>query len=101
MVAAAHPHQTWGPVMRISKTCVATVLFAAGLIGPVQAQKAPTPSVPAAPITTGSVPSAAVASVAGGCTNPNALGVARVVEIDTTGRPGLGLEHFKAQDFLR
>jgi peptidoglycan/xylan/chitin deacetylase (PgdA/CDA1 family) len=35
------------------------------------------------------------------CENPNALGVSRVVEIDTTGGPGFGFEHFKAYDFLR
>src|SRR5215472_9397116 len=35
------------------------------------------------------------------CSNPNALGVARVVEIDTTGGPGFGFEHFKSHDFLR
>ncbi len=34
------------------------------------------------------------------CSNPNALGVARVVQIDTTGGPGFGFEHFKAYDFL-
>ena len=35
------------------------------------------------------------------CANPNALGVARVVQIDTTGGPGFGFEHFKSYDFLR
>ncbi len=35
------------------------------------------------------------------CDNPNALGVARIVQIDTTGGPGFGFEHFKAYDFLR
>jgi peptidoglycan/xylan/chitin deacetylase (PgdA/CDA1 family) len=35
------------------------------------------------------------------CTNPDALGIARVVEIDTTGGPGFGFEHFKQLDFLR
>src|ERR1700730_3684726 len=35
------------------------------------------------------------------CNNPNALGVARTVEIDTTGGPGFGFEHFKDLDFLR
>ncbi|CAL8981910.1 Peptidoglycan-N-acetylglucosamine deacetylase [Rhodoplanes serenus] len=35
------------------------------------------------------------------CTNPSALGVSRVVEIDTTGGPGFGFEHFKQHDFLR
>ncbi len=33
--------------------------------------------------------------------NPNMLGVARTVEIDTTGGPGFGFEHFKEHDFLR
>jgi peptidoglycan/xylan/chitin deacetylase (PgdA/CDA1 family) len=35
------------------------------------------------------------------CTNPDALGVGRTVEIDTTGGPGFGFEHFKDLDFLR
>lgn len=33
--------------------------------------------------------------------NPNALGVSRKVEIDTTGGPAFGFEHFKDHDFLR
>ncbi|WP_438277654.1 polysaccharide deacetylase family protein [Nitrobacter sp.] len=33
--------------------------------------------------------------------NPDALGVARVVQVDTTGGPGFGFEHFKQLDFLR
>ena len=41
------------------------------------------------------------APAAAKCDNPNALGVARIVEIDTTGGPGFGFEHFKAYDFLR
>jgi peptidoglycan/xylan/chitin deacetylase (PgdA/CDA1 family) len=43
-------------------------------------------------------PVEAVSSCAG---NPNALGISRVVEIDTTGGPGFGFEHFKSHDFLR
>jgi len=35
------------------------------------------------------------------CKNPNALGVSRVIEIDTTGGPGFGFEHFRQHDFLR
>ena len=35
------------------------------------------------------------------CDKAGALGIARVVEIDTTGGPALGLEHFKQYDFLR
>jgi peptidoglycan-N-acetylglucosamine deacetylase len=34
------------------------------------------------------------------CTNPDALGVSRVVEVDTTGGPGFGFEQYKAYDFL-
>src|SRR5262249_3870054 len=51
----------------------------------------PPPAAQAAPM-----PSAMPTS----CSNPNALGVARVVEIDTTGGPGFGFEHFKSHDFL-
>jgi len=48
-----------------------------------------------------SAPAPARALVVPQCTNPNALGVARTVEIDTTGGPGFGFEHFKQHDFLR
>jgi peptidoglycan/xylan/chitin deacetylase (PgdA/CDA1 family) len=34
------------------------------------------------------------------CQTPGALGVERVVEIDTSGGPGFGFQHFKAYDFL-
>jgi peptidoglycan-N-acetylglucosamine deacetylase len=34
------------------------------------------------------------------CENPDALGVSRTVEIDTTGGPGFGSAQFKAHDFL-
>jgi peptidoglycan/xylan/chitin deacetylase (PgdA/CDA1 family) len=34
------------------------------------------------------------------CANPDALGVSRVVEVDTTGGPGFGFENFKQLDFL-
>ena len=34
------------------------------------------------------------------CANPDALGVSRVVEIDTSGGPGFGFENFKQYDFL-
>jgi peptidoglycan/xylan/chitin deacetylase (PgdA/CDA1 family) len=41
------------------------------------------------------------AATAGCANNPNALGLARIVEVDTTGGPGFGFEHFKDLDFLR
>jgi peptidoglycan/xylan/chitin deacetylase (PgdA/CDA1 family) len=46
-------------------------------------------------------PAPAPAPAKAACANPDALGVARVVEIDTTGGPGFGFEHFKQLDFLR
>jgi len=49
----------------------------------------PSPALAAAPLQ----PKAA-------CANADALGVSRVVEIDTTGGPGFGFEHFKQLDFL-
>src|SRR5450755_1169838 len=43
---------------------------------------------------------AAAAQPKTACATPGALGVSRVVEIDTTGGPGFGFEHFKQFDFL-
>ncbi len=63
-----------------------------------QTPPAKTDAKPAAAAAT-AVPAAAPALAP--CTNPDALGVARVVEIDTTGGPGFGFEHFKQLDFLR
>ena len=70
---------------------------------------APAPKPPAAPA---AAPAPAPAAAAGPpqppmpkvgpvtCNNPNALGLARTVQIDTTGGPGFGMEHFKTHDFL-
>jgi peptidoglycan/xylan/chitin deacetylase (PgdA/CDA1 family) len=64
---------------------------------------APAPVAPPAPAaSTGSAtppPAPKIASAS--CANPDALGVSRVVEIDTTGGPAFGTEHFKQYDFLR
>jgi len=46
-------------------------------------------------------PAPAAAPAKAACANPDALGVGRIVEIDTTGGPGFGFEHFKQLDFLR
>ena len=54
------------------------------------------PAAAAAP-----APAAAPAAAKIPCSNPDALGIGRVVEIDTTGGPGFGFEHFKQLDFLR
>jgi peptidoglycan/xylan/chitin deacetylase (PgdA/CDA1 family) len=67
-----------------------------------QAQPAPAPAQQPqpAPAASASAP-AQVQPARAPCNNPNALGVARTVEIDTTGGPGFGFEHFKELDFLR
>jgi peptidoglycan/xylan/chitin deacetylase (PgdA/CDA1 family) len=77
------------------------------------AEKTSTPAAPAAQLAakadaladvTGTVPAPeakpAPAAAKRACANPNALGIGRVVEIDTTGGPGFGFEHFKQLDFL-
>jgi peptidoglycan/xylan/chitin deacetylase (PgdA/CDA1 family) len=74
-------------------------------LGAASAQRAPNAAPPqatpatATPAPPSRAPAGAVSAPA--CTNPNALGVARTVEIDTTGGPGFGFEHFKQHDFLR
>lgn len=77
-------------------TVVAQASAPARMPPPQKVSAQPTP--PPAP-----QPSLSPAEVVKGppCTNPNALGVSRVVEIDTTGGPGFGFEHFKQYDFLR
>jgi peptidoglycan/xylan/chitin deacetylase (PgdA/CDA1 family) len=70
----------------------------AAQIGAPQPQSAGSLPAPAAP--QAATPTAA-AKPAIPCANPNAMGVSRVVEIDTTGGPGFGSQHFKTFDFLR
>lgn len=60
------------------------------------AKPAATPAAAPAPTKPAPAPAAKAA-----CANPDALGISRIVEIDTTGGPGFGFEHFKQLDFLR
>ena len=88
--------------MRI-KTCLVTAataisvlaIYAVSAQAPAPRKGAPAPAAAPAP----TPPPPAPAKPA--CANPNALGVSRVVAIDTTGGPGFGFEHFKQLDFLR
>ena len=73
------------------------VLAGVTIIGAAQAQRA-LPGAPAVPPAPSPPPGVALSGCPG---NPNALGISRVVEIDTTGGPGFGFEHFKDHDFLR
>ena len=58
-------------------------------------------TAPGAGVTTATAPATAKVNLNANCANPNALGVSRIVAIDTTGGPGFGFEHFKQLDFLR
>ncbi len=46
-------------------------------------------------------PKVPVANNIPACDKPGGMGLSRIVEIDTTGGPGFGFEHFKQYDFLR
>jgi peptidoglycan/xylan/chitin deacetylase (PgdA/CDA1 family) len=72
------------------------------ILGPMPSGPSPTSAPPAAASAPASIPAPAAARAPDPtCKNPNALGVSRTVEIDTTGGPGFGFEHFKMYDFLR
>ena len=81
--------------LAISMSTAGAAVWAQNAPAPVPAA-APPPAAAAAP-----APAPAPVVAKAKCDNPNALGVERVVQIDTTGGPGFGFEHFKAYDFLR
>jgi peptidoglycan/xylan/chitin deacetylase (PgdA/CDA1 family) len=64
------------------------------------AQNTADPTLAAATATDHAGASAPAANI-GVCDKPGGMGLARIVEIDTTGGPGFGFEHFKRYDFLR
>jgi peptidoglycan/xylan/chitin deacetylase (PgdA/CDA1 family) len=61
---------------------------------------APAAGAPAANSSPQSKPAPAATNIPP-CDKPGGMGLARIVEIDTTGGPGFGFEHFKQYDFLR
>jgi peptidoglycan/xylan/chitin deacetylase (PgdA/CDA1 family) len=69
-----------------------------------QPQTLPPPAAPmpaqARPVAAMTPSPPAKAALKPKCDNPDALGVHRTVQIDTTGGPGFGSEQFKAHDFL-
>ena len=88
--------------MRMAEAPQATAA-AAPNAAPVRMAQATTPAA-----SSGSAPNAAAqpkpapaASSIPPCDKPGGMGLARIVEIDTTGGPGFGFEHFKQYDFLR
>lgn len=108
-VAPANPVQTISDAAPAAPIPTAPVVVAqANTPSNTQQAAAPLNATPqgtlaAAPTAAAAQPTPAAAPVAPAptCANPNALGVSRVVEIDTTGGPGFGFEHFKGYDFLK
>jgi peptidoglycan/xylan/chitin deacetylase (PgdA/CDA1 family) len=86
--------------MRVAAGLIIAVSL--GMPGAAWSQSAPsrTAAAPQAAVPQ-SAPAPAAAPARPACANPNALGIGRTVEIDTTGGPGFGFEHFKELDFLR
>jgi peptidoglycan/xylan/chitin deacetylase (PgdA/CDA1 family) len=61
---------------------------------------APTPSTPPQSTAAPGKPNPQASNIPP-CDKPGGMGLSRIVEIDTTGGPGFGFEHFKQYDFLR
>ena len=84
--------------LAISMSAAGAAAWAQSAPAPAPVAAPPRPAAAAAP-TPAPAPAPVVAKAK--CENPNALGVERIVQIDTTGGPGFGFEQFKAYDFLR
>jgi peptidoglycan/xylan/chitin deacetylase (PgdA/CDA1 family) len=83
---------------------VATGALAAPTPPAATVAQAPATPVQVAAATPTAMPAAAMPAavpIKTACANPNAMGLARTVEIDTAGGPGFGSQHFKSYDFLR
>jgi peptidoglycan/xylan/chitin deacetylase (PgdA/CDA1 family) len=78
--------------MRLSVACALAVSVSVVVLGAALAQGTP----PAQRAATATPPSSATGTCPAGT-----LGVARTLEIDTTGGPGFGFEHFRQHDFLK
>jgi peptidoglycan/xylan/chitin deacetylase (PgdA/CDA1 family) len=122
--APARRHPPANPVSQIAQTA-SEPAAAAPAAAPMRMAEATQATAPAAPTpaparvaqtTTPTPPAAAGGSTPGAsappkpapaatsippCDKPGGMGVTRIVEIDTTGGPGFGFEHFKQYDFLR
>ena len=103
---SARPTPVRAPVADLAQNQIAevakpTVATDAPAVAPiVLAQNTPRPLRPAAP-QSAAAPAPSPAKSAPTCDKPDGMGLARTVEIDTTGGPAFGTEHFKQYDFLR
>jgi peptidoglycan/xylan/chitin deacetylase (PgdA/CDA1 family) len=100
---AAAPRPVAQPVSQIAQAPAAEPAQAPAIpqapTAPIRlAQNAPAPAAASA---ANPAPAPAPAKGIPPCDKPGGLGLARIVEIDTTGGPAFGTEHFKQYDFLR
>jgi len=102
--AAAQPASAAAPVVKVSDLTAVTqpVTSSASPAKLVVAQNsaaaAPVPAPP--PAAASSASASPWPTTLPQCNNPDALGMSRIVQIDTTGGPAFGSEHFKQYDFL-
>jgi hypothetical protein len=87
-------------IAEVAKPTVATDAPAVAPTVLAQNTPAPAPAAAAAP-QSAAAPAPSPAKSAPACDKPDGMGLARTVEIDTTGGPAFGTEHFKQYDFLR
>jgi peptidoglycan/xylan/chitin deacetylase (PgdA/CDA1 family) len=88
--------------MRIAVAFVLATTVSCVAVGTAEAQKATGGTAGQTPTTLAAAPPGAAVPATTACAgNPDALGISRTVEIDTSGGPGFGFEHFKQHDFLR
>ena len=101
---AARRHPV-NPVTQVAQTGAETAPTASAPAAaePVRVAQATqaTAAAPSAPNAAAQAKPAPSATAIPACDKPGGMGLARIVEIDTTGGPGFGFEHFKQYDFLR
>jgi peptidoglycan/xylan/chitin deacetylase (PgdA/CDA1 family) len=94
-IAQAQAPEAAKPTVTTDAPTAAPIVLAQNTTAP-----APAPAAAAAP-QSAAAPAPAPAKSASTCDKPDGMGLARTVEIDTTGGPAFGTEHFKQYDFLR
>ena len=107
VMAAAAPPAAPAPaakpivVAQYQPAPIAPAIRPAGATPAAATQPAPAPTAAPQPVAAPAPAPAPLRAPDIVCNNPNAMKVSRVVEIDTTGGPGFGSQHFKTMDFLR
>jgi peptidoglycan/xylan/chitin deacetylase (PgdA/CDA1 family) len=89
------------PVIQISDKVTQPAAISAAPTLVAQNSTATNPAPAPAPATAAASGSNSFTTALPVCNNPNAIGLSRIVQIDTTGGPAFGTEHFKQYDFLR